>query len=278
MTDDDFIRYLAAKRSIDDRALNAHVWSAFAERTAQLSLPAVLELGAGIGTMATRLAQRGVLHGARYTLIDSQAALIDVARARVADLPMVVNCDVADAHALLRAAPAQYDVVIAHAFLDLFRLSEIVPLALGALRPGGIFYFSVNFDGATLFEPEIERAYDAHIEALYHRSMDERITDGVRSGDSRSGRHLFTQLRAAGATIDAAGASDWVVFAGPDGYADDDAFFLACILGFFEDSVGKRAEIDAARFDAWLRQRRAQLARGELVYIAHQLDFVGRVP
>lgn len=275
MTPEDFIRYLAAKKTIDDRALNAHVWSTFARLTDALVAPRVLELGGGIGTMAERIVSRGLLRDAHYTLIDEQATVIDVARARTSALPLKVDCAVADARAYLHDVAGRFDVVIAHAFLDLFRLQDIVPLALGALRPGGVFYVSVNFDGATLFQPEIDPAYDDEIERLYHLTMDERMTDGKRSGDSRSGRHLFNHLRAAGATIAAAGASDWVVFAGPHGYSDDDAFFLRCILGFFEDSVGRRPEIDRARFATWLRQRHAQVDCGELAYIAHQLDFAG---
>jgi SAM-dependent methyltransferase len=276
MNDSDFIRYLAAKKTIDDRSLNTHVWATFERLIAPLAEPRVLELGGGIGTMVERFAARGLLSGARYTLIDEQHSVIDVARSRTAGLPIAATCEVADARAYLRGARGQFDVVVAHAFLDLFRLGDIVPLALGALKPGGVFYFSVNFDGATLLQPEIDRAYDDEIEMLYHRTMDERVTDGVRSGDSRSGRHLFGQLRAAGADIHASGASDWVVFAGSHGYVDDDAFFLRCILGFFEDSVGRRPEIDRARFAAWLAERHAQMARGDLIYIAHQLDFVGR--
>jgi SAM-dependent methyltransferase len=270
-----FIRYLAAKKTIDDRALNAHVWAEFARLTAGVNAPRVLELGGGIGTMAERIALRGVLPGARYTLIDEQAAVIDAARVRTSGLAFDIDCVAADARAFLRANVGAYDVVIAHAFLDLFRLADIVPLALGALRTGGVFYFSVNFDGATLFQPEIDAGYDDEIERLYHLSMDERITDGARSGDSRSGRHLFGHLRANGAAIVAAGASDWVVFAGSDGYADDDAYFLRCILGFFESSVGARPEIDAPRFYTWLARRHAQIDRAELAYIAHQLDFAG---
>lgn len=272
-----FIRYLAAKKSIDDRSLNAHVWATFAGLCDPLPQPRVLELGAGIGTMVERLHARGVLREADYTLIDEQSALIDEARRRTAALPLRLTYQTADARAFLRDAVGQYDVLIAHAFLDLFRLDEIVPLALAALRPGGVFYVSVNFDGATLFQPEIERDYDDAIEARYHRTMDERITDGARSGDSRSGRHLFGQLRARGATIHASGASDWVVFAGPDGYADDDAYFLRCILGFFESSVGAQPDLDRARFAGWLRQRHMQVDDDSLAYIAHQLDFTGRV-
>jgi SAM-dependent methyltransferase len=272
-----FIRYLAAKKTIDDRSLNAHVWSEFARLIAPLPTPCVLELGGGIGTMAERLVHNGAMRDARYTLVDEQSAVIEAAHARTAALPFPVDCVAADARAFLRAHPGEFDVLIAHAFLDLFRLGDIVPLALGALRPGGVFYFSVNFDGATLFQPEIDPVYDDEIERLYHLTMDERVTDGVRSGDSRSGRHLFGHLRAAGATIAAAGASDWVVFATPAGYADDDAYFLRCILGFFESSVGARPEIELSRFNGWLTERHAQIDRGELAYIAHQLDYVGTI-
>jgi hypothetical protein len=33
--------------------------------------------------------------------------------------------------------------------------------------------------------------------------------------------------------------------------------------------------LDPVRFEAWIAERHAQIERGELVYIAHQLDFFG---
>jgi hypothetical protein len=36
--------------------------------------------------------------------------------------------------------------------------------------------------------------------------------------------------------------------------------------------------VEPADLADWLAERRRQLAAGELVYIAHQLDFVGRSP
>lgn len=280
MTDEEFIRYLAAKRTIDDRALSAHVYAQFTsllERCGEH--PRVLELGGGIGTMAQRLAERRAFGRAQplYTLIDEQPSVIAEAARRCAALPFEVRCEAADARSFLAAHEGQWDVLIANAFLDLFDLRKIVPAALRALRPGGVFYFTINFDGVTELLPTIDREYDDHVEALYHRTMDERIIDGVRSGDSRSGRNLFERLHAAGARVAAAGSSDWVVFPRSGSYADDDEFFLGCILGFFEQSVGGRPEIERPRFEEWLRLRRAQLARGELTYVAHQLDFVGTV-
>lgn len=67
--------YLAAKKSIDDQALNHHVW-----QTLCRALPhstgkepaAVLEIGAGIGTMFERVIDRGLLRGsATYLASDS---------------------------------------------------------------------------------------------------------------------------------------------------------------------------------------------------------------
>ncbi len=53
-----FIRYLAAKKSVDDRALNRHVWetlkSSLAAQVAETPVR-ILEIGAGIGTMVERL-------------------------------------------------------------------------------------------------------------------------------------------------------------------------------------------------------------------------------
>lgn len=278
MNDADFVRYLAAKSTIDDAALNVRVHNAFLQAVSALgAAPSVLELGGGIGTMAARLAGTAVFAATqpRYTLIDEQQHLVAEAGRRCAGLPFAIDTRVADARALLRDSTGQWDVLIANAFLDLFDLAVIVPLALHALRPGGVFYFTINFDSVTRLLPPIDAAYDSELEALYHRSMDERITDGARSGDSHSGSNLFEHLRLAGARIMAAGGSDWVVYAGPQGYANDDAFFLRCILGFFEHSVGARPEVDPARFGAWLRARHAQIDRGELMYLAHQLDFVG---
>ncbi|HVW30675.1 MAG TPA: hypothetical protein VHC69_35205 [Polyangiaceae bacterium] len=46
------------------------------------------------------------------------------------------------------------------------------------------------------------------------------------------------------------------------------------------DTVGaalrQHAEIDAKALAAWVEERRRQLETGELVFVAHQLDFVGR--
>jgi hypothetical protein len=110
--------------------------------------------------------------------------------------------------------------------------------------------------------------------------MDERVRYGRPAGESRTGRHLFHHLRAAGAPALAAGSSDWVVHPAPDGnYPADEACFLRRILNTIRDALRNRPDrVDPADLADWLAVRDRQLAAGELVYIAHQLDFAGRSP
>ena len=171
-----------------------------------------------------------------------------------------------------------WDVLLAHAFLDLVDVASVLPELVSVLSPGGLVYSTLTFDGATIFQPQIEPRLDAQIETLYHRTMDQRHVAGARSGGSWAGRQLFGHMRTAGLEVVAAGSSDWVVFAGPDGYPADEAYFLGCILDTLETALDGHAELDARRFADWLARRRAQLENGSLVYIAHQLDMLGRLP
>lgn len=289
MTEDylthDFIRYLAAKKTVDDRALNRYVWDMLLahwpgggeERPCR-----ILEVGAGIGTMIQRLHEHYLLHQTRYTAIDAMAANIQEAQRRLEKLPLLFPleleaCDLFD-FIHREQGQRQWDLLIAHAFLDLMDVPRTLAQLFSLLRPGGLFYFTINFDGGTIFQPAIDPAFDAQVESLYHRTMDERITAGRPSGDSQAGRHLFLQLRQAGAEILAAGSSDWVVFAGQDGYPADEAYFLHFIVQTMHNALHDHPALDAPRFAEWIAQRHAQIRAGELVYIAHQLDFLGRWP
>jgi hypothetical protein len=294
-----FSRYLLSKQSVDERALNTHVFSRL-----RLALPGrrplkIIEAGAGIGSMPVRLLGWGLLDQADYTALDEAPENMAYAgewlplQARELGLQVensggwlqvygqgrdvrfyLVASDIFD---YIKSQPARVDLLIAHAFLDLLPLPASLPLLFSLLEPGGLAWLTLNFDGATIFEPVIDPEFDAQVEALYHRSMDERLTGGQPSGDSRTGRHLFANLRQAGAEILEAGASDWVVFPRQGAYPADEAYFLHFILHFFESSLNGCPDLDQQRFAEWLDARHAQVERGELVYIAHQMDFLARV-
>src|SRR3984957_16997442 len=291
-----YARYLAAKTTVDDRALNQHVLTEL-RRLLPAGAPRVLEVGAGLGTMVARLMDWGVVGTGEYILLDADRQLLDDSRRWLRDwaaaqdlrsdlLPdelLVGDLRVRLEHAELgsyleavHATPA--DVLIANAVLDLVDVPAILPGLLRLLVPGGGYWFTINYDGESIFVPG--HPHDDRAMQAYPRDMDERVRYGRPAGESRTGRHLFHHLRAAGAPALAAGSSDWVVSPGPDGnYPGDEADFLRSILSTIQDALGSRQDwVDPADLDAWLADRRRQLAASELIYIAHQLDFAGRSP
>lgn len=351
-----FTRYLAAKRSVDDRALNRQVWQALVANlpTSRPDDPLrVLEIGCGIGTMLARMLEWDLLEHAAYAGIDSSVENITQARGSMTSwasehgyssgayppqeqlsaaqpqhipegkpkpfpLPPARQCSGPAEQGLVPMPPADaaaqspgqpelhlsregrqisveleavdlfdfiprhagqrsWDLIVAHAFLDLVDIPRSLPKIFRLAHPGTLLYFTLVFDGATILEPGLEQKFDELVERLYHRTMDERITGATPSGDSRSGRHLFMHLRQAGAQLLAAGGSDWVVFPGAGGYPGDEAYFLHFILHTVEVALSGHPGLDRERFHRWIAARHAQVERGELHYIAHQLDFLGIV-
>jgi SAM-dependent methyltransferase len=277
----DEVRYLRAKRSVDDRALNRGVFEAFDASVRRLAQPArVLELGAGIGTMVPRLIDRGCLLGARYTLVDRDGRSLDAAAEQLGRLRGTgVELDFveSDVFAWLEAcAEAPFDVVLASAFLDLVDVRALLPLVWRRLRPDAPFWFSINFDGETIFVPEL--AADTDVLAHYHRTMDDRVRDGRRAGESRTGRHLLEIVPTSGARIIAAGGSDWVVWPEGGRYPGDEAYFLHHIVNTIDEALTGAGAFDPRALASWVAARHAQVDRAELSYVAHQLDIAGHAP
>jgi SAM-dependent methyltransferase len=301
----DFIRYLAAKQVLDDRSLNRQVWNTLAQAVQDrpdASPLRVLEVGCGIGTMVERLLDWGLLTQGAYTGIDVDAGLIraaashlgSYAAARQASLietsgggmrfstpaqDVRITFEAADLFDFLDREPGKsaWDLLVAHAVLDLIDLDSALPRFLSCMAPGGLFYFSLNFDGATIFEPSIDPDLDALVEGLYHRTMDTRRCQGRPSGNCRTGRRLFGHLKDAGARVAAAGSSDWVVWPGPDGYPGDEAYFLHFIIDTIDQALRGNPELDRSHFQNWIAARHRQIEARELIYIAHQLDVMGYI-
>ena len=292
----DYVRYLAAKTTVDDRALSRPVLAELC-RLMPAGAPRVLEVGGGLGTMVARLMDWGAVGAGEYILLDADRQLLDCSRRwlcdwaaarglrsgllpdglRVGDLRVrLVHAELGSYLEAAHGAPA--DVLIANAVLDLVDVPAVLPGLLRLLAPGGVYWFTINYDGESIFAPS--HPHDDQVMQAYHRDMDERIRYGRPAGESRTGRRLFHRLRDAGAPALAAGSSDWVVHAGPDGtYAGDEAYFLRSILNTIQNALrNRRDRVEPADLADWLAERARQLAAGELVYIAHQLDFVGRSP
>jgi 2-polyprenyl-3-methyl-5-hydroxy-6-metoxy-1,4-benzoquinol methylase len=308
LPDYSFTRYLAAKRSVDDRALNQGVWNSFLTTLSSIQQPhvpaQVLEIGAGIGTMVERLLEHQALTNCHYHAIDAETSNIAVAWERAQNWSSFVgyacqasqnlgsyfqaglNHSASEGSAniqfaqqnlfdLLSAPEHQrrYNLVIAHAFMDLVNVKQVLPEMVKLLKPPGYLYLTLNFDGATIFQPTINLKLDALIESLYHATMDSRMIAGKPSGDSHTGRHLFHDLRQADLTVFAAGSSDWVVFPTPSGYLEDEAYFLHFIVNTVYSALHGHPLLPESQFKGWIQTRHQQIDRRELFYIAHQLDF-----
>ena len=302
---DAYQTYLAAKKAVDDRSLNRVVWERLKHELADRhsdKAAAVLEVGAGIGTMIERIIEWELLPAADITAIDSSYKNIAHANRRLRNWGNEHGFDIrqdSEEDLLLTKqgarfvihleaidffdfqadqAAIQWDLAVAHAFLDLVDISTAIKRIFSLLKPGGLFYFTLNFDGHSIFEPAIDPVFDSLVTALYHESMDQRIVSGSPSGDSRTGRHLFETLSSHGGKILEAGASDWVIFPRSDGYAGEEAVFLHAILTTIEKQLSLSSALDQKTFAAWISKRREQIDQYELVFIAHQLDFVGQAP
>lgn len=354
-------RYLGAKATIDDRALDEGVLDHL--RAAVPDCPSVLEVGAGIGTMVARVLDRDLLSGAvEYTAVDLDDESVATARARLpgwaraagyevlrsdADGPaapdlvfertaaatggperLSLTVATADAAAVARSAgtgdpgrvepadgppfqtpAAGYDLLVGAAFLDLVDWSTAETL-LGGVRPGGLCYLPITFDGTTTFAPAPDPDFEARLERAFHAHLD------AGGGTSRAGRRALDRLPDSGVEIVAAGGSDWSVqpvgdgtevptaaaepqpdrqpVPGTDDYPADEAYFLHHVLdlvhgalspdggradagkGDSESEPGDATDLDPGRVDEWARRRHEQVAAGQLRYLTHQLDLLGR--
>ena len=300
-----FLRYLAAKQSVDDRSLNHCVWRRLisALSSAEAAGPLrLLEIGAGIGTMLERLLEQVSFSDLNYTLLDTNAACLEESRRRITQRAIrngyepvrrndgalqiatergqqLISFLHADIFDFIRAGdPAPgWDVILAHAFMDLVDCGALLPDLCRRLKAGGLLHLSLNYDGETIFLPVLDNGFDRHIVELYHQSMDARIVQGRPSGDRYTGRHLLAQVATAGAELLAAGSSDWVVFPHAHRYFADEAYFLHAILHTVEAELRHHRDLDSRRFAAWIAHRHHQVETGELIYIAKNLDLLARI-
>jgi SAM-dependent methyltransferase len=301
-----FICYLEAKKSIDDRSLNHHVLRAMKDALDRFfgdNEIQVLEAGCGVGSMIERMISWGCLNHGSYTAVDILPQCLQEAARNVAGfsrqecmevhsqppntLTLIdqrrrigiefVSADVLD-FARKFLPKGCYHLVLAHAFFDLVNMDVVLPSLLSLLRPGGLAYFTLNFDGVTSLEPPWDKNVDERIVAIYHESMDRRMVRGQPSGDSTTGRHLLVRLHASGLAIIDAGPSDWVVFPRNGAYSSGEAYFLHFIVDTIYHATKSHPDLNPKQLNAWREDRHHRIEQGELFYVAHQLDVLSQKP
>lgn len=301
MTGFSYQEYLAAKKSLDDRSLNRHVYETMERHLRQPTMEnplRILEIGSGIGTMIERLVDRKLFTSAHYTAIDLDPRSTEAAKHRLENFAKDARLDFAqpdsdqltlrkynatttiqfvtgDAVPLIRGNRLRedYDLVIAHAILDILDIHSVVPELLQLLAPDGLYYFTLNYDGVTRFLPIIDRDLDKKIYHAYHVSMDK---ESHRTG-SQTGWRLLEYLSPE-TNLLAAGSSDWIVHPLSGEYPEDEQCFLQCILDTINTALTDKKYFNQDQFARWIDKRYEQLENHELIYFAHQLDFCGSTP
>jgi hypothetical protein len=183
-----------------------------------------------------------------------------------------VRFQIGDALSAFADSPGA-DLLVASAFADLVPIAAVLELVESAVRPGGLAYLPISFDGGTIFQPD--HPADEAVQRAYHTAI-----DAEPGRDSQAGRHLAEALRSAPGDLVAMAPSDWIVRPRTGGYPGDERFFLGRILDFVEGAILDPGPPDESVPEAadWLATRREQLAAGELTYVAHQYDLLYRRP
>ncbi|GAB7018197.1 class I SAM-dependent methyltransferase [Halostagnicola bangensis] len=309
--------YLEHKRTVDDRALNGRVWSAFVDGLAELAAfedsngrpnepVRVLEIGGGVGTMIARLAERDALvPSVSYRLVDLDERNVEYARQhlpewleeagyeversrssvlarstgeRSADRTVEVHLEAGDA---FEAPDRDGERSEADAVIASAVLDTVdLEYALGRIP-------DLLRTGGLLYAPitydgtttfSPPDPLDERLTELYNRHMDE-IRD--RPGSSRAGRELFAALDRPGSEFDLleVGGSDWIVRPRDGTYPADEKAFLRQLLETIDGALAAYPETALAPTDRqrWVDTRLSQLERGELSLIARHLDVLARL-
>ena len=295
------VRYLEAKRTVDARSFSRRVRDTLYELLP--SEPRMIDIGAGTGATVPRLLDSGI--GGSYRGIDSSEQLTAYARAvRSRELRFrgydvtttaeenftVSDITDADAHtntdspshtestlavtfetadALTAAANTDdIDLLMAQQFMDLVPIEQALDVFLDALRPGGLAYFPLTFDGTTVFQPD--HPADSEVEAAYHNAI-----DTAPDRDSHAGRHLLDALRNRPGTVRGVDAADAVVYPQENTYRGDEQYYLQQLLTFVEETVTSDA---VPEINDWIASRRQQVSDGTLTYVGHRYDILYQTP
>jgi SAM-dependent methyltransferase len=306
ISSDSYIAYLGAKKSVDDRALNRFVWQTLKDGlrpSTQADPLRVIEFGAGIGTMFERVAEWGLTSPMRYTFVELNPDYINVLRSRhfpghagcsqtphewrfekseTSDTgvatPVEILC--ADLYDVI-ADPLQseqWDLIIAHAVMDLLDPAEALTGFIRLAKPGGLLYLSLIYDGLTEFLPSKDPEFERMLIERYHLSMDNRETRGGRLGTRRAAKAVLAHLAAIDLPLPAAGSSDWIVYPTAKRYFGGEAYFLETIIDTIDHQLRRDTTIDPYRLAAWAARKHELVKEGKLVFMARNMDFLVRKP
>lgn len=275
-----FADFLQAKFALDERSLNREVRGAFLD--ALRSLPRIQCLDVGAGTCATlrRLLNSALTTPLCLTALDRDPGLLDIARQEAAGWlrnKQLTTIRFAASELKDYRPDRLYNVITAHAFLDIAPLPEALRLFAAWLQPGGYLYASINYDGDTALLPEYDDAsFEARLLGHYNHTMERRRVDGQATGGAYCGRRLHGLLPEYDFDVLAYGSSDWNITPFLGEYRDGDAICLMALLEMIRGEGESSALFHQDQLDRWREDRLRLLQRRRLGLIIHQLDLLAR--
>jgi SAM-dependent methyltransferase len=286
-------RYFEAKAFVDEKSLHEPTKSLFLAVAGRLK-GKVLDLGCGSGKMLQRLLEWGIPESTIYVGVDSDPGVVEPFQHTFNAFLGQVQTNAKENRIEITARQGirivlhtqraedylseqeQFEVITSCSFFDLVNVYSVLPLVYEKLTGGGCGYFVCNFAGETYFEPVISSELDERVVRLYHDSMRRRnLTLGIPDGEYCSGRKLAPIWQRCGGEVISLGSSDWVLYPRHGEYPREERHLLQFILNLVTQALRGYSELAPEEIDFWIGERKRQLDDGQLIFVAHNLDFLG---
>ena len=290
-----FAQYLAAKFALDERSLNPAVHAALMQWLCTMPELDCLDVGAGTGATAARMLRWRPLGSWRLTALERDPALVEIARAAALKVLSESEHAPADSAAAVRSRASgieirfaacelaayepevAYDLICAHAFLDLVPLAPALAAFGRWLRPGGLLYATINCDGAPRLLPRYRNeTFESALLDCYVASMESRRLGGLATGGAYCGRRLLALLPAHGFRVVSAGCSDWRIGAAAGAYPQSDGACMEALLDLIRKEGRSSGRFEAGDLRRWRDDRRHLLDAGALEMHVPNTDVLAR--
>lgn len=293
--------YLDIKFALDERSLNPAIKSAFFGALRDRATLACLDIGTGSGATLWRLLNAGLSAPLEITAVDRDQALLELAQRRAVALLGARGFKVTAAPGVIKAKQGKrlvaaefimadlehfehdrhghYDAVIAHAVMDRLPPRIMAGRISGWLKPHGVFYATLNYDGGTSLWPiHRDQALEERIFSAYDAAMERRRIWDQSSGGPRTGRRLHAALLETGLDVLAYGSSDWNLTPLKRRYRDREALCLTGLLDLIRDEAARSGQFGQDELDAWHQGRLRDVRDARLGLVVHQLDLLAAKP